>query len=203
MLEPEAPVTFEKLITLLSKLPAIGNKSAMRLATFIAKTDEDYVFDLANTIINFKKSIKYCRICGNYTFNNLCSFCEDIKRDKEIICVIEEPIDIQNIEKTGIFKGVYHILNGVISIAKGKTPDDLRIKELLERIQKNPPKEVIIATNPTLDGETTALYLKNKITEFNNNIKVSRLAVGLPSGSIIEYADKETLQRAFDHRIVL
>jgi len=194
--------SFDRLVNNLSKLPAIGNKTAIRLASFLIKTDADYANELAESIINAKKSISLCKICGNYSEGEYCVFCSNPSRTHKSICVVEEPLDIFNIENTGNYKGLYHVLLGTISIQKGIGPSDLNIGTLLERLKKNSTEEIIIATNPTLDGDSTALFLKRKIEEIGN-FKITRPAMGLPSGSIIEFTDRETLSRAFVNRINL
>ncbi|HON56332.1 MAG TPA: recombination mediator RecR [bacterium] len=194
--------SLERLITNLSKLPTIGRKTALRLAAFLIKENNEFAKELADSIIAIKEKILLCKKCGNYSETELCNICSAENRDSAIICVVEEPFDILNIEKTGQFNGLYHTLSGVISIQKGVMPEDLKIEKLLERIKTENIKEIIIALNPTQEGETTALYLKQKILETAaKNIKITRLATGLPLGSIIEYTDKDTLSGALANRI--
>ncbi len=183
--------SFEKLIANLSQLPSIGNKTAERLAAYIVKADAVFVKELSESILTAKENIKFCSICGAYAESDICRFCSDTERDQGIICVLEEPLDIWPIERTCGFKGVYHILMGIISIHKGISPSDLNINTLINRIKNGKIKEVIFAMNPTLDGDSTAFFLK---------MKISRLAMGLPAGSMLEYADRETLGRAIANR---
>jgi len=196
---------FDELANNFTKLPAIGSKTAVRLAAFIVKSDKEIAEKLAESILNAKKHIKTCKICGNYSETDFCGYCLSDKRLKNIICIVEEPLDILTIEKTGGFKGVYHVLNGALSIQRGIGPSGLNIQSLLSRLQNKDSHitEIIIATNPTLDGDSTALYLKKKIEELGINVKITRLAMGLPSGSNIEYSDRETLSRALINRTEL
>ncbi len=194
--------SLERLITNLSKLPTIGRKTAIRLAAHLIKETEKNAAELADSIIAVKQNIRFCKICANYAEEEICLICSDLKRNNSIICIVEEPFDILNIEKTGRFNGLYHVIGGAISIQKGITPDNLNIESLLLRIKSGNISEIIIAANPTHEGETTALFLKQKIYEISPDLKITRLATGLPSGSIIEYTDKETLSGALTNRIV-
>jgi recombination protein RecR len=182
----------------LARLPGLGRKSAARIAYYILKTDEAKVDALVNAISSLKKNIRVCSTCGNYTEIDPCSICRDSSRDTSVICVVEEPKDISTIEGTREFKGLYHVLGGVISPLHGINPGDLRINALLERLKKHPVSEIIIATNPTVEGDTTALYLNQMLKE--NHVKVSRIALGLPVGGDLEYADKLTLSQALKGR---
>lgn len=195
--------SFERLVLNLSKLPAIGNKTASRLAAYIIKSEKNFCEELSESIISARNNITFCKICGCYAESELCVFCENGGRDTSVICVVEEPLDVWPIEKTGCFRGLFHILMGVISINKGVSPGDLNITSLLKRIRDNKIKELIFAMNPTLDGESTSLYLKKKIFEIAPDLKISRLAMGLPAGSLLEYADRETLSKSLNNRVNL
>ena len=188
----------DRLIGNLTKLPGLGKKSASRIAYYLLKTDQNVVRSLAMDIMELKNRIKNCPICGNYTEELPCRICTDLQRDKTTICVVEEPKDVLSIESTHEYHGLYHVLMGVISPIDGVGPDDLRVRKLFERIDGREIREVIIATNPTVEGETTALYLINQMKE--KPVKVSRLALGLPVGGDLEYADRLTLARALQGR---
>jgi recombination protein RecR len=190
--------SLRKLINELEKMPGIGPKTAQRLAFYILKAEKNEILNLARTIEEVKNKIKYCSICFNITELDPCFICSSPKRDKSSICVVEEPLDIITIEKTGIFKGVYHVLLGSLSPLDGIGPEDLKIKELLLRLEKNNVKEVIIATNPNAEGEATSIYLSNLIKPLG--IKVTRLAQGIPMGTSLEYADEVTLSKAIEGR---
>lgn len=190
--------SLKKLINELEKMPGIGPKTAQRLAFYILKAEKNEILNLARTIEEVKNKIKYCSICFNITELDPCFICSSPKRDKSSICVVEEPLDIITIEKTGIFKGVYHVLLGSLSPLDGIGPEDLKIKELLLRLEKNNVKEVIIATNPNAEGEATSIYLSNLIKPLG--IKVTRLAQGIPMGTSLEYADEVTLSKAIEGR---
>jgi len=190
-----------KLINEFSKLPGIGRKTAERLAFYILKIDENVARRLSEAIIEVKKKIKFCSICFNITENDPCDICLNPLRDKKIICVVEEPKDILAIEKSGTYDGVYHVLMGAISPLNGIGPDDLKIRELLKRIQDKEVSEVIVATDPNVEGDTTALYLAKLIKPLG--ISVSRIAKGLPVGGDLEYADSVTLSKAISGRTPL
>jgi recombination protein RecR len=187
-----------RLIEELTKLPGIGPKSAQRLAFYILKTADIEAKSLAQAIMEVKEKIKFCRLCYNFAEHDLCEFCQDAKRDTSIICVVEEPRDIVAIEKTGDYKGVYHVLQGALSPIDGIGPDDLKIKELISRLGNGKVKEVVIATNPNIEGEATAMYLAKLIKPLG--IRVTRIASGLPVGGDLEYADEVTLGRALTGR---
>jgi recombination protein RecR len=180
------------------KLPGIGRKSAERLAFAVLGMTQNEAAGIAQAILDLKSSTRYCIICSNITENDTCSICRDEKRDNTRICVVEEPSNILILEKSGIFRGRYHALLGAISPLDGIGPDDLRIDALMERLRTGAIREVIIATNPTVKGETTALYLSKLIKPLG--ISVSRIAYGLPVGGDIEYADENTVQRALEGR---
>lgn len=192
--------SIEKLIESFERLPSIGHKTAARLAFYMLNTSEEETLDFVNSIINAKKSLKYCSICYNITDTDPCPICKNEKRDKTSICVVEDVRDIIAMEKTHEFKGVYHVLHGSISPMNGIGPDDIKIKELLNRIQSSEGniKEIIIATNPKVEGEATAMYLSKLIKPFG--IKVTRIAHGIPVGGDLEYTDEITLTKALEGR---
>ena len=187
----------EKLISELSKLPGIGRKSALRLVIHLLKQSNSTVERLASALVETTNKIKECEVCFNFTENSLCSICSSQRRDKSIICVVEEATDIMAIERSGEYRGLYHVLGGVISPLDGVGPEDLHIKELLSRVDK--VEEVIIATNPSIEGETTTLYLQKELGALG--IKVTRIARGIPMGSALEHADAVTLIHAFEGRM--
>lgn len=188
----------DRLIAELSKLPGIGTKTAMRLAFFILGRPEDEARALAEAIINLKENLRHCSVCWNITDTDPCSICRDAKRDRSVICVVEQPADLIAIENTGEYRGLYHILMGVLSPISGIGPEELTIKDLLKRLEGNDVQELIIATNPTVDGEATAVYLAKLINPLG--ITVSRIAQGLPVGSSLEYADNVTMARSLTAR---
>ena len=187
-----------RLIEELSSLPSIGPKSAQRLAFYIIGMSEEKAESLANAILEAKKNIKYCSVCCNLSDEDICPVCANPKRDHSTIMVVEDPRDMAAYEKTKEFKGVYHVLHGAISPMTGVGPNDIRIKELLDRIQKEPVNEIIIATNPNVEGEATAMYLSRLIKPLG--IKLSRIANGVPVGGDLEYVDEVTLSRALEGR---
>ena len=187
-----------RLIEELSSLPSIGSKSAQRLAFYIIGMSQEKAESLANAIIEAKKNIKYCSVCCNLSDEDICPVCANPKRDHSTIMIVEDPRDMAAYEKTKEFKGVYHVLHGAISPMTGVGPNDIRIKELLDRIQKEPVNEIIIATNPNVEGEATAMYLSRLIKPLG--IKVSRIANGVPVGGDLEYVDEVTLSRALEGR---
>jgi recombination protein RecR len=187
-----------KLIQELNKLPGIGPKSAQRLAYYLLRAPEEQTSQLAETILSVKQTIKLCSVCFNVTDSDPCSFCRNDQRDRSQICIVEQPQDILALEHTGIYKGLYHVLHGAISPTEGVGTDDIRIKELLERLKNSSVDEVILATNTNLEGEQTAMYLSKLISPLG--IRVTRLAQGLPFGTELEYADDVTLTRAIEGR---
>jgi len=187
-----------KLIQELNKLPGIGPKSAQRLAYYLLRAPEEQTRQLAEAILSVKQTIKLCSICFNVTDSDPCSFCLSDQRDQSQICIVEQPQDILALEHTGIYKGLYHVLHGAISPTEGVGTDDIRIKELLERLKNSSVDEVILATNTNLEGEQTAMYLSKLISPLS--IRVTRLAQGLPFGTELEYADDVTLTRAIEGR---
>jgi recombination protein RecR len=183
----------------LSKLPGIGKKTAQRLALFILKMDDEQVNNFLKSIKELKTKLRYCNRCFNLSENEICEICTNFKRDSSIICVLEEASDVIAIEKTNEFNGLYHVLGGVLSPLAGVTPDSLKIKDLLKRFENEDVKEVILALNADTEGETTALYLAKLIKPLN--IKVSRIARGLPIGGDLEFADNATIGRALINRL--
>lgn len=198
------PRTIEKLIESFEKLPGIGPKTASRLAFYLLHVPQTQLDQFSDSIKNLKISTVYCSKCLNIGESDPCVICESIDRDESIVCVVEEPIDILSLEKTGKFKGVYHVLHGAINPLNNIGPDEIRIAELLARLKSGKIREVILSTNPNMEGEATAMYIKREITnnikQITNNIKITRLAHGLPVGGDIEYADEVTLSRALEGR---
>ena len=190
--------SLQDLIDALGKLPGIGPKSAQRLAFYFLQSDPASVDQLAKLLIEVKQKVKSCKNCGAVSETDVCNLCSDLRRDQTSICIVEEAKDISAIEKTREFKGKYHVLGGVISPIDGIGPDQLRIKDLIKRVSDENTKEVIIATNPNLEGEATAAYLV-KVLE-PTKVLVTRLASGLPVGGELEYADEITLGRALKGR---
>jgi recombination protein RecR len=191
------PKSLQNLIDDFKTLPGVGEKTAERYAFWVLDANSEFPNQFANDLVLVKQKIKYCDICGNITEGNVCSICENEKRNKKAICVVQQPKDVFAIEKTD-YTGVYHVLHGALSTTKGVLPDDLNIRSLLRRIEQG-VEEVIIATNPTLDGETTALYLTRILKDLDVN--VSRLAHGLSMGSNLDYVDELTLIKAMEGRI--
>lgn len=188
----------EVLAEQFAKLPGIGKKSAMRLAFHILNSSEADAQKFADAIVNAKKLVKYCKVCQNITDTEVCSVCSNPKRDTSVICVTESPKDVISIEKTGEYHGLYHVLHGAISPMDNIGPQDIKIPELLARLNDENIKEVIMATNPTIEGEATAMYIARLIKPLG--IKVTRIAHGIPVGGDLEYADEITLTRAMEGR---
>lgn len=186
----------ERLVAAFRSLPGVGLKTAERYAYSIIKKDEENAKEFADAIINAKLKVKYCKECGNYTDSEICSICA--KRNPDIICVVKEPKDVAAMEKVKSFNGVYHVLHGTINPLENRGPNDIRIKELLERVNRLKTKEVIMATNPDVEGEATALYIAKLLKPLG--IKVTRLAQGISMGSELEYADEITLTKALEKR---
>ena len=189
--------SLERLAEHFARLQGVGKKSAMRMAYSVIEFDDETVENFANTLIEAKQKIHECPICGNLTDKEACSVCNDLTRDTSVICVVEDVKALLSIEKVREYRGLYHVLHGVISPVNGITPDMLKIKELLSRLDEN-VKEVIVATNPTVEGEATAMYLSRLIKPLG--VKVTRLAYGVPVGADLEYADEVTLFRALEGR---
>ena len=191
------PDSLLRLIEELQRLPGIGPKGAQRLAFHILKTPREETERLADAVRDVKERVTYCSICSNITDGDPCSYCSSEARDPHVICVVEEPQNVSAIEKTGDFKGLYHVLMGTISPLQGVGPDDLKIKSLLSRLS-NGVTEVILATNPTVEGETTAMYLTRLLKPLG--VRVTRIAMGVPVGSDLDYADQVTMQKALEGR---
>jgi len=189
-----------RLIEELGRLPGIGAKSAQRLAFYIINQTEERALSLASAITEAKKNIKYCRVCCNITDSDPCSICDSPKRDPSMVMVVEDPRDMAAYERTNEYTGLYHILHGAISPMNGVGPNELRIKELLNRLAAGGIAEIILATNPDVEGETTAMYINKLIKPLDNGVKITRIARGVPVGGDIEYVDQVTLSRALSGR---
>ena len=192
------PRSVTRLIEEFHRLPGIGPKTAQRLTFYLLRTSKTQVDSLSDAIRDLREKITTCALCQNIAESNPCNVCRDESRDQTIICVIEEPLDLVAIERTREYKGLYHVLHGAISPVEGIGPEDLRIKELLERLRDGRVQEVVLATNPNLEGEATAMYLERLIKPLG--IRLTRLARGLPVGGDLEYADEVTLTRALEGR---
>ena len=193
--------SIEKLVEEFEKLPSIGHKTAVRLAFHILNSPLEEAEKFANAVVDARKNLKYCSICNNITDVDPCPICANVKRDKETICVVEDVRDIVPIERTHEYNGVYHVLHGVISPVNGIGPNDIKIKELITRIGSGEVKELILATNPNVEGEATAMYISKLVKPFN--LKVSRIAHGVPIGGDLEYTDEVTLAKALENRVQL
>lgn len=189
------------LIEELKKIPGIGAKTAQRIAFYILELPQEEANGLAEAIKEAKRKVFSCSICNNITHVDPCQYCADSERSDEILCVVEEPFNIASIEKTGIYNGRYHVLLGSLSPLEGRGPEELKTEKLIKRIEKDRFKEVIIATNPTVEGEATALYLAKILKGFR--VKLTRLAMGLPVGSDLDYADQVTIKKALEGRTEL
>ena len=193
------PATIEKLIESFAQLPGIGKKSAERIAFYILDSmDKEEAKKMAESIVDAKSKISFCPICQNLADTTPCEICSSASRDKSVICVVENPRDVSAIEKTNEYHGLYHVLHGALSPMDGVTPDDIRIKELLLRVSDNTVKEVIMATNPTVSGTATAVYISKLLQPMG--VKVTRIAHGIPVGGDLEYADEITLIKAIEGR---
>jgi len=193
-----APEPVTRLIEEFSRLPGIGPKTASRLTFFLLRAPAEQAISLAEALRQLRERITFCSICFNITEEDPCPICRDEGRDRSIVCVVEEPLDVLAIERTGEYKGLYHVLHGTISPMEGIGPDDLRIQELIKRLRTEPVEEVILATNPSLEGEATAMYIHRQLMPLG--VRVTRLARGLPVGGDLEYADEMTLARALEGR---
>ena len=191
-------VPLTELINQFSRLPGIGKKTAQRLAYSILEQPPERAKAFAEALINAREKIHFCKVCQSLTDLDVCQICSDVGRDKSVICVVEDPRDVMAFERTREYKGVYHVLHGVISPLDNIGPDKLRIKELMERLGDDNVKEIIMATNPTVEGEATASYISRLVKPMG--IKVTRLAYGIPVGGDLEYADEYTLARALEGR---
>ncbi|MNM52199.1 recombination mediator RecR [Clostridium intestinale] len=191
------PIAIEKLIEEFAKLPSIGNKTAQRLTLHILNLPEDEVKDFARALVQARGTIKYCSVCGNYTDKDPCSICSNPSREKNVVCVVEQPKDIMTMERVKEFNGVYHVLHGNISPMQGRGPQDIKIRELVARMNSD-IEEVIVATNPNIEGEATAMYIAKILKPLD--VKVTRIAAGIPVGGDLEYADEVTLSKALEGR---
>ncbi|UCC55003.1 MAG: recombination protein RecR [Anaerolineaceae bacterium] len=192
------PQPVQQLIDEFARLPGIGPKSASRLTFFLLRAANDQALDLAEALTDLKQRTQFCSICFNITEDDPCLICQDETRDEQLLCVVEEPLDVLAIERSRAFSGRYHVLHGAISPVEGIGPEDLKVDELIHRVQQGQFVEVILATNPTLEGESTALYLQRRLAE--SGVKLTRLARGLPVGGDLEYTDEITLSRALEGR---
>ena len=188
----------QKLIKEFEKFPGIGHKTAVRLAFYVLEEDEKFAKEMADAIIEAKSKVKFCSTCFNMTDTDPCSICSNTKRDKEIVCVVEDVKDVVAMEKTHEFKGMYHVLHGAISPMNNVSAADIKIKELVSRLSSNEIKEVIVATNPTIEGEATAMYISRLLKPLG--VKVTRIAHGIPVGGDLEYTDEITLIKALEGR---
>lgn len=192
------PASLENLVDKFASLPGIGRKSAQRLAFHVLSLPDDEAQSFADAIVSAKKSVHCCKVCQNLTEGEICQICASDTRDKSTVCVVSEPRDVLSIERGREYNGTYHVLHGVLSPMSHVGPDDIRIKELLVRVAENDIQEVIMATNPDTEGEATAMYLSRLLKPFN--VKVTRLAYGIPVGSNLEFTDDATLNRAIEGR---
>jgi recombination protein RecR len=187
----------ENLVTQLTRLPGIGRRTAQRLTFHLLSAKQEDALELARAIEDVKLRVRFCRECGNLTEEEVCAICSDARRDRSLICVVEQPVDIVSLERTGEYRGLYHVLGGALSPIDGVEPSDLRVGGLLGRIERGGVEEVVLATNPTMTGEATAAYLADRLRD---TVRVTRLASGLPVGGDLEYADEVTLGRALAGR---
>ncbi|MDQ3890417.1 MAG: recombination mediator RecR [Actinomycetota bacterium] len=187
----------DNLVAQLSRLPGIGTRTAQRLAFHLLRVPKEEAFALAEAIREVKERIRFCRDCGNLTEEDLCAICRDARRDRSVICVVEQPADLLSVERTHAYRGLYHVLGGALSPLDGIEPEHLRIDELVLRVERDHVEEVVLATNPTMTGEATAAYLADRLRD---RTRVTRLASGLPVGGDLEYADEVTLGRALSGR---
>ncbi|MED1538637.1 recombination protein RecR [Bacillus pseudomycoides] len=192
------PEPISKLIDSFTKLPGIGPKTAVRLAFFVLDMKEDDVLDFAKSLVNAKRNLTYCSVCGHITDRDPCYICDDSHRDQSVVCVVQEAKDVIAMEKMKEYQGVYHVLRGAISPMEGIGPEDINIPQLLKRLQDETVQEVILATNPNIEGEATAMYISRLLKP--TGIKVTRIAHGLPVGGDLEYADEVTLSKALEGR---
>ena len=195
---PEYPEPMARLIEELRRLPGIGHKSAQRIAFYLLKADPAEAEQLADSLRGLKQGIRLCEVCHNFTDTSPCAYCSDASRDSRLLCVIEEPGNIVPIEKTGKYRGCYHVLHGVLSPLHGIGPEQLRIASLLDRVKGGSGSEGIVATNPTVEGEATAVYLSKLLRPLS--VKVTRIAMGIPVGGELEYTDSATVAKAMEGR---
>ncbi len=187
----------QNLVAQLTRLPGVGSRTAQRLAFHLLRASKDEALALAAAIEEVKERVRFCRECGNLTEDEVCAICLDSRRDHSLICVVEQPVDLISVERTAEYRGLYHVLGGALSPIDGVEPSDLRIDELLQRVDRNGVEEVVLATNPNMTGEATAAYLADRL---RGRVRVTRLASGLPVGGDLEYADEVTLGRALSGR---
>jgi recombination protein RecR len=187
----------QNLVAQLTRLPGVGQRTAQRLAFHLLRAPKDEALALAAAITEVKERVRFCRECGNLTEEEVCAICLDARRDHTVICVVEQPVDLISVERTAEFRGLYHVLGGALSPIDGVGPSDLRIDELIQRVERNGVEEVVVATNPNMTGEATAAYLADRL---RGRVRVTRLASGLPVGGDLEYADEVTLGRALAGR---
>jgi recombination protein RecR len=187
----------ENLVSQLTRLPGVGNRTAQRLAFHLLSVPRDEALALASALAEVKERVRFCAECGNLTEEETCEICRDARRDRSVICVVEQPVDLVSLERTHEYRGLYHVLGGALSPLDGVEPDDLRIADLLGRVERNGVEEVVLATNPNMTGEATASYLADRL---RGRVRVTRLASGLPVGGDLEYADEVTLGRALAGR---
>jgi len=192
------PPAMRRLLDALEKLPGVGARSAQRIAFYLLKSDDSLARELVQALGELKGRLRFCSVCGNITSKDPCPICSDPRRDRNLICVVEESRDVIALEATGSYRGVYHVLMGKITPLDGIGPEHLRVKELLARVKKSPPREVILATGSDVDGETTALYLARILRPLK--IRLSRIAAGIPVGSSLDFIDPATLSRALEGR---
>ena len=193
-----ASPSLSRLVQELNRLPGIGPKSAQRLAYYIIRLPDDDAYALADAVTSVKQNIVFCEECQNLTDTSPCQVCSDPRRDRTIICVVEDPLDVLAMERTRSYRGLYHVLHGVISPINGIGPDQLKLQELFNRLTRDDIAEMVVATNPTLEGEATAMYIRRH--QSREDIKITHLARGLPVGGSLEYTDETTLSRAFQGR---
>jgi recombination protein RecR len=187
----------QNLVAQLTRLPGVGQRTGQRLAFHLLRTPKEEALALAEAIVEVKERVRFCRECGNLTEDEVCAICLDVRRDHSVICVVEQPVDLISVERTAEFRGLYHVLGGALSPIDGVEPADLRIDELIRRVERNGVEEVVVATNPNMTGEATAAYLADRLRD---RVRVTRLASGLPVGGDLEYADEVTLGRALAGR---
>jgi recombination protein RecR len=187
----------ENLVAQLTRLPSIGTRTAQRLAFHLLSVSPEEALALAGAIAEMKERVRFCRDCGNLTEEELCAVCADPRRDRTVICVVEQPVDVVSLERTHEYRGLYHVLGGSLSPLDGVEPSDLRIGQLLHRVEQGGVEEIVLATNPNMTGEATAAYLADRLRD---RVRVTRLASGLPVGGDLEYADEVTLGRALSGR---
>ncbi|HWQ01735.1 MAG TPA: recombination mediator RecR [Gaiellaceae bacterium] len=187
----------QNLVAQLTRLPGVGQRTGQRLAFHLLRAPKEEALALAASIVEVKERVRFCRECGNLTEDEVCAICLDARRDHSLICVVEQPVDLISVERTAEFRGLYHVLGGALSPIDGVEPSDLRIDELIQRVERNGVEEVVVATNPNMTGEATAAYLADRL---RGRVRVTRLASGLPVGGDLEYADEVTLGRALTGR---